>query len=193
MIWLFIALITAAVIGALLLPLFREVSGRISRQKQEITIFADQLAELDREVAAGLISADAAAATRTEIERRILVSGERNGSTAGEPASGVAASGRMIAVVLVASLAPLAAFAIYLATGTPGEPSHPFVAANDRSAGEAMAAGEMMEAVAKAGRKAGTGAGESRGLEAAGAVLQHDAASRRGCSSLWPRPRTRPR
>lgn len=148
MIWLFIALITAAVIGALLLPLFRELSARTSRQKQEITIFADQLAELDREVAAGLISADAAAATKTEIERRILASGERKGS-GGEPAAGAAASSRMIAVVLVASLAPLAAFAIYLATGAPNEPSHPFAAANDRSAGDAMAAGEMMEAVAK--------------------------------------------
>ncbi|MCK7510626.1 MAG: c-type cytochrome biogenesis protein CcmI [Desulfobacterales bacterium] len=72
MIWLFIASITAVVIGALLLPLFREVSARNSRQKQEITIFADQLAELQREVAAGLISADAAAATKLEIERRDL-------------------------------------------------------------------------------------------------------------------------
>src|SRR5512134_2430340 len=114
MIWLFIALITAAVIGALLLPLFRELSAQNSRQRQEITIFADQLAELEREVATGLVSAEAAAATRIEIERRILASGERTNRT---PASATGASARMIAVFLVASLAPLAAFAIYLATG----------------------------------------------------------------------------
>jgi len=149
MIWLFIALITAAVIGALLLPLFREVSARNSRQKQEITIFADQLAELQREVAAGLVSAEAAAATKLEIERRILASGERDGRVDGTAASTAAASARMIAVVLVASLAPLAAFAIYLATGAPNEPSHPYVASNDSSANAAMAAGEMTDLVAK--------------------------------------------
>jgi cytochrome c-type biogenesis protein CcmH len=149
MIWLFIALITAAVIGALLLPLFREVSTRASRQKQEITIFADQLAELQREVAAGLVSAEAAAATRLEIERRILASGERDATADGKPASATAASARMFAVILVASLAPLAAFAIYLATGTPNEPSHPYIAANDSSADSAMAAGEMTDLVAK--------------------------------------------
>jgi cytochrome c-type biogenesis protein CcmH len=150
MIWLLIALITAAVIGALLLPLFRELSAQNSRQRQEITIFADQLAELEREVAAGLVSAEAAAATKIEIERRILASGER---TDRKPASATAASARMIAVVLVASLAPLAAFAIYFATGAPNEPSHPYIAAKDSSADTTMAAGEMTDLVAKLAAK----------------------------------------
>ena len=150
MIWLFMALITATVIGALLLPLFRELSAQNSRQRQEITIFADQLAELEREVAAGLVSAEAAAATKIEIERRILASGER---TDRKPASATAASARMIAVVLVASLAPLAAFAIYLATGAPNEPSHPYIAAKDSSADTTMAAGEMTDLVSKLAAK----------------------------------------
>lgn len=153
MIWLFIALITAAVIGALLLPLFREVSAWNSRQKQEITIFADQLAELQREVAAGIVSAEAGAATKLEIERRILVTGERDGRVDGTAASATAASARMIAVVLVASLAPLAAFAIYLASGAPNEPSHPYIAANDSSANATMAAGEMADLVARLAAK----------------------------------------
>lgn len=153
MIWLFIALITAAVVGALLLPLFRAVSARNSRQKQEITIFADQLAELQREVAAGLVTADAASATKLEIERRILASGERDRRGDGTATTETAASARMVAVVLVASLTPLAAFAIYLATGAPNEASHPYIAANDSSAKATMAAGEMMELVAKLAAK----------------------------------------
>jgi cytochrome c-type biogenesis protein CcmH len=149
MIWLFVALTTIVVIGALLLPLFRDVAFRSSRQKQEITIFADQLAELEREAAAGLISAEAAAATRIEIERRILASGGDGGSVEPNPATDASGSARMVAVVLVASLAPLAAFAIYLATGAPNEPSYPYAGRGDGSGDAAMTAGEMMELVDK--------------------------------------------
>jgi cytochrome c-type biogenesis protein CcmH len=148
MIWLFIVLVTAAVIGTLLLPLFRDAPARMSRQRHEIGIFADQLAELQREADTGLVAPEAAAATRLEIERRILASGGGNRDDA--PAPEVATAGsRMFAVVLVASLAPLAALAAYLAIGSPNEPSHPYVAANDASAQTTMAAAEMSELVEK--------------------------------------------
>jgi cytochrome c-type biogenesis protein CcmH len=147
MIWLLLALITTAVIGLLLLPLFRQSIRGADRQRRELAIYSDQLAELQREASAGLISAEAATAARVEIERRILASGENpdGGSTAAEPA---AAASRMAAVVIVASLAPLAAFAIYLATGAPNEPSYPYSADADSGADAATTA-EMTVLVEK--------------------------------------------
>ena len=124
MIWLFLAIITIAVVAVLLLPLFRRGVHAEARLQREIAIYRDQLAELEREVAAGLIATEAAAATKLEIERKILASVDR-GNLAPPPHPAAAPSARMAAVVLVASLAPLAAFAIYFATGVPTEPAHP--------------------------------------------------------------------
>lgn len=147
MIWLFLALITAAVIGVLLLPLFRQGMRREDRDRREIDIYGDQLAELLREAGAGLISAEAAAQARIEIERKILAGSEgRRG--AATPDEATAAGPRMAAVVLVASLAPLAAFAIYLTTGAPNEPSYPYSVEADRSA-DAVTAAEMTVLVEK--------------------------------------------
>jgi len=149
MIWLFLAIITIAVIAVLLLPLFRQGQRSDARQQREIAIYRDQLAELEREVAAGLVAAEAAAATRLEIERQILSSGDQT-DTAPPPRPAVAtASARMAAVILVASLAPLAAFAIYFATGAPGEPAHPYSAEADRDTADAMTAAEMTVLVEK--------------------------------------------
>jgi cytochrome c-type biogenesis protein CcmH len=131
-----------------LLPLFRQGVHTEVRQPREIAIYRDQLAELEREVAAGLIATEAAAATKLEIERKILVSDER-GSTAPSPQPTAAPSVRMAAVVLVASLAPLAAFAIYFATGEPTEPAHPYSAEADRDTADAMTTAEMTVLVEK--------------------------------------------
>lgn len=147
MIWLLLALIAVAVIGLLLLPLFRQGVRREDRHRREIAIYNDQLAELQREAGAGLISAEAAAAAKLEIERRILATGEgQNGAV--RPTEPAASGARLAAVVLVASLAPLAAFAIYLATGAPNEPSYPYSAEADRSA-DAVTAAEMTVLVEK--------------------------------------------
>src|SRR5262245_6521431 len=148
MIWLFLAIITIAVIAALLLPLFRHGQRPDARQQSEIAIYRDQLAELEREVAAGLVAAEAAAATNLEIERKILASGDSTDTAPSQQPTSVA-SARMAAVILVASLAPIAAFAIYLATGSPGEPAHPYSAEADRDTTDAMTAAEMTALVEK--------------------------------------------
>jgi len=146
MIWLFLALITAAVIGALLLPLFRQSKRGEDRQRREIAIYGDQLAELQREAGAGLIAAEAAATAKIEIERKVLAIGESKNAAA--PTESATASSRMAAAVLVASLAPLAAFAIYLATGAPHEPSYPYSVEADLGA-DAVNAVEMTVLVEK--------------------------------------------
>ena len=70
--WFVFALMTAAAIFAVLWPLSR--GGRLQSEGSEAAVYRDQLAEIDRDVAAGLIGSSEAEAARVEISRRLLAS-----------------------------------------------------------------------------------------------------------------------
>ena len=72
--WFVFALMTAAAIFAVLLPLGLRGSKPI--QGSEASVYKDQLAEIDRDLAAGLIAASEAEAARTEIGRRLLAASD---------------------------------------------------------------------------------------------------------------------
>ncbi len=114
------ALIAVAILGW---PLVRRGRGAPPRADFERAVFADQLAEIERDRERGLIGADEAAAARTEIERRALAAlGAATGAT---PAPGRSRAGRALAVALVVALPGLAGLA-YFAVGRPGLPDQPF-------------------------------------------------------------------
>ena len=66
--WLALALMTATAIFAVLWPLARR-EGK-SRSGSDVAVYRDQLDEIDRDRAAGLIEDKEAAAARTEVSRR---------------------------------------------------------------------------------------------------------------------------
>ena len=68
MLWFVFALMTAAAIFAVLWPLSR--GSRPPNDGSEAAVYKDQLAEIDRDVSAGLIEASEAQAARVEISRR---------------------------------------------------------------------------------------------------------------------------
>src|ERR1700688_4665055 len=72
MLWFVFVLMTAAAIFAVLWPLGR--GGRTQRDGSEAAVYKDQLAEIDRDVDAGLIGSPEAQAARVEISRRLLAS-----------------------------------------------------------------------------------------------------------------------
>jgi cytochrome c-type biogenesis protein CcmH len=76
--WFVFALMTVAAIFAVLWPLGRRALAQTGGN--EAAVYKDQLAEIDRDVAADLIAAPEADAARVEISRRLLaaVDGERN-------------------------------------------------------------------------------------------------------------------
>ena len=73
---LVLALITALAIAALLMPLLRRRIAATPRLDHDLAIYRDQLAEVERERAAGLLTAQEATAARSEIERRILTAAD---------------------------------------------------------------------------------------------------------------------
>jgi cytochrome c-type biogenesis protein CcmH len=122
--WFVFALMTAAAIFAVLWPLGRGAGAKPGGS--ESTVYKDQLAEIGRDAAAGMIAAPEAEAARVEIGRRLLA------ATDAETAEPIASSPRWRRAVAVLALVglPLIAVAFYLPLGSPQLPDFPLA---DRS------------------------------------------------------------
>lgn len=117
--WFLFALMTAAAIFAVLWPLGR--GARPRNDGSEAAVYKDQLSEIDRDLAAGLIGAPEAEAARVEISRRLLAAADAERKV--RPSSNIAFR-RVVAVVALAGL-PLIAVAFYLPLGSPRLPDFP--------------------------------------------------------------------
>src|SRR5258708_24681498 len=123
-----LALLTTATVGALLIPLLRSRVEATNRLDNDLAVYRDQLAELERERAAGTTSDADAAAARIEIERRILTAAERDKSASARTEAGLPLQptlNRFLAPALCVVI-PLFALGLYLSVGHPGLPSAPF-------------------------------------------------------------------
>ncbi len=117
---LVLALITALAIAALLLPLLRRRVVAPRRLDHDLAIYRDQLAEVERERAAGLLTAQEATAARSEIERRILTAAD-----APDAALAPAVPPRRFLPAAIAILVPAIALGIYFQIGRPELPPQP--------------------------------------------------------------------
>ncbi len=111
--WFVFALMTAAAIFAVLLPLGLGV--RAQTGGSETAVYKDQLAEIDRDVAAGLIGAAEADGARVEISRRLLAAADQ---TRDPPLRSSTRLRRSAAVLSLVGL-PVLAAAVYLPLGSP--------------------------------------------------------------------------
>ena len=111
--WFVFALMTAAAIFAVLWPLGR--SRRLHNDGSEAVVYEDQLAEIDRDVAAGLIGSPEAKAARVEIGRRLLAAVDRPRDPPIAANTRLRRSAAVIALVGV----PIVAVALYLPLGSP--------------------------------------------------------------------------
>jgi cytochrome c-type biogenesis protein CcmH len=117
--WFVFALMTAAAVFAVLWPLGR--GQRPQREGTEAAVYKDQLAEIDRDVTAGLIGAPEAEAARVEISRRLLAAADAERDA---PASSNLRLRRAVAVIAFVGL-PVVAAAFYLPLGSPSLPDFP--------------------------------------------------------------------
>ncbi|WNJ99719.1 c-type cytochrome biogenesis protein CcmI [Thalassospiraceae bacterium LMO-JJ14] len=137
--WVFAGLLSAVVLVALLLPQFRAARQLAGRSEYDVTVYKDQLSELDRDLAEGRIAVAEADAARLEIQRRLLAAADaaENEETV-ETAPG---KGRFT-VIVAALIVPLAALGLYMKTGTPGMPDFPMSARTDLKEAPAAASDE---------------------------------------------------
>lgn len=134
--WFVFALMTVAAIFAVLLPLGRSGRGQdrgSQNQGSDVAVYKDQLAEVERDVAAGLIAAPEAGAARIEISRRLLA------AAASEPGMAPKSSlqWRRAAAVLGLIGLPLVAIGVYMPLGSPRLEDYP-LAQRARGSGSGM-------------------------------------------------------
>src|SRR4051812_1044998 len=106
--WFLFALMTAAAVFAVLWPLGR--GARPQDEGRESAVYKDQLAEIERDLAAGLIGSSEAEAARIEISRRLLAAADAEGNVRTSPN---ATFRRGVAVLALVGL-PLIAVVLYL-------------------------------------------------------------------------------
>src|SRR5438552_16825605 len=111
--WFVFALMTVAAIFAVLWPLSRGSSAPAGGSEE--AVYRDQLAEIDRDVAAGLIGASEAEAAGVEIGRRLLAAADGQRDL---PARSNLGLRRASAIVALVGL-PIAAVTFYLSFGSP--------------------------------------------------------------------------
>lgn len=157
--WITAAAITMVTMVALLVPLMRGRSGAVEKRVDfDISVYKDQLAEIDRDMERGVLNEDQALAARTEIERRLLAAASEDEAEDDAPASPDDAqtrpriTGALILAMIV--VVPLGAVFIYTGLGNPGMSDHPFASrkaegtqtagGGQRSAAERMAQLEAM-------------------------------------------------
>ncbi len=112
--WLAFALMTAAAIFAVLWPLSRT---RDLQSGSDAEVYRDQLDEIERDRAAGLIGEPEAEAARVEVSRRLIVAGEAQPAASFDPRAGLWR--RRAAAVAALVLLPLVAGTVYLLHGSP--------------------------------------------------------------------------
>ena len=117
-----LAVMTVVVVATVLAPLVKGAREAPSRAQFDRAVYRDQLKELGRDVARGLIDADQAATARLEIERRLLAADAQP-----EAAPARSAGSPLLALSLSLALSTAAAL-IYLALGSPGVPDQPYAA-----------------------------------------------------------------
>lgn len=129
--WLLMAIMVVAFAAAATLawPAIRRLPPPPRSSAHQLEVYRDQLAEIAREEARGLLGAAEAAAMRTEVERRILRIAEE------PPPPGEAPGGRAVAAA-VALAVPLLATGLYLAVGSPTLPDRPLAARSADPGGE---------------------------------------------------------
>jgi cytochrome c-type biogenesis protein CcmH len=121
---LLFALMTAAAIFAVLWPLGRR-NARAGGS--DIAVYRDQLNEIDRDRAAGLIAEPEAEAAKVEVSRRLIAAADAAAVEKSKPDLSPLRRRRVTAIAALVLL-PIGAVALYLMLGSPQMPGEPLAA-----------------------------------------------------------------
>lgn len=122
--WVIAAILTLGASLAVLLPLASGSKGASAAGDHDLEVYRDQLSELDRDAARGLIQPAEAEEARAEIARRILRLGNADPAA---KAAGPSTATRLVATVAVLAV-PLISWGFYSELGSPDLPSQPLSA-----------------------------------------------------------------
>lgn len=149
---------TSLALAILLVPLLLRRRADASRESYNLAVYRDQLAEIERDAARGLLTTEQAEAARAEIGRRILSLQPGAATLHPNPPPPVEERARrdggagrgVITAAIAVLLVPFAAWLLYARLGSPALPDQPFA---ERNAAPKNVAGiehiDLDDAVAK--------------------------------------------
>lgn len=153
--WVAAACLMLVAVLAVLAPLTGGLRLFTTARGQDSEVYRDQLAELDRDAARGLIGPAEVAEARAEIARRLLRS-----DGAGDAGRSSSRSGRLVAFAAVAAV-PLVAVGVYAATGSPGVEGQPLQARLSKNPAEST----IEELIGRAEAHLSANPGDARGWD----------------------------
>lgn len=117
--WIGFALMTGAVVWALLRPLGRKSAS--AGGVRDVALYRDQLTEVTRDLERGVIAPAEAEAARIEVSRRLLAAADAAERETVAPRR----SPRFVAILVMLAV-PVLSLGLYLALGSPDLPDEPF-------------------------------------------------------------------
>ncbi|MBL4690055.1 MAG: c-type cytochrome biogenesis protein CcmI [Rhodospirillales bacterium] len=125
--WLSAALMTVVTLVLIAAPLLKRPSRLVARRVDyDITVYKDQLAEIDRDFERGLLGEAEAEAAKIEIQRRMLKAADGSMADSADGKAGPAPSRSLAIAGLLAVVFAAGAFAIYAYKGSPDLPDRPY-------------------------------------------------------------------
>ncbi len=159
--WIAATVMTVITVGILMFPVIRRgATNNAHRKDFDLTVYKDQLQEVDRDLERGLLSQDQAVSARTEIERRMLGAvdetketnpdvGPDIGKDIGDKKSGANNPSAVMLMFALLVVVPLGAFGLYLNFGQPSMPDQPLAAREAQLKEATQGRAQVAEMVAK--------------------------------------------
>ncbi|WP_411035085.1 c-type cytochrome biogenesis protein CcmI [Shinella sp. BYT-45] len=119
--WILVAILTAAVAAVLLLPLLRRPVAAAGDASHDVEVYRDQLEELKRDEATGLIGPAEAELARAEVARRLIAASKAEAKDRTSPAG---RRNRLAQAFVIVAL-PAIGLCLYLVGGRPDLPAQP--------------------------------------------------------------------
>jgi cytochrome c-type biogenesis protein CcmH len=157
MLWIIFAGMTAAAVFAVLWPLGRKPV--LAGGGSDRLVYQDQLSEIDRDRAAGLIGEAEAESARVEISRRLLAAADAEAPAAAAVSAPPPQRRRRIAALATLTVIPAIALGLYLALGSPDVPGEPAYSHIDAPPSNQSVASLVSQVEAHLARNPNDGAG----------------------------------
>jgi len=124
--WSIVSAMTLAIVGLVLRPLLMRPSTVTNEQEKRLPVYRQQFAELEQDLASGLLTDEQYQAARSELERRVL---EETGSTETSTMTGGGVVNLRFVALSLAMIIPAASGVLYWTLGNPAAMTHPTVSA----------------------------------------------------------------
>ena len=129
--WIILAAMMLSAVASLVIAALGASPPAAKRSDYDITVYWDQLRDLEADVARGVVTPEEEESARTEISRRMITAAAEETEEGDKPEKSRPRAARTVVTMLLIVAVPVVATPIYLLTGSPNTPGQPFANRTD--------------------------------------------------------------